>query len=285
MEAKKRKLNVVVVSDIHLGTFGAQAGDLADYLNSIDIDILVLNGDIIDIWQFNKRYFPNSHMAVIRAIFTKLSKGTKVHYITGNHDEMLRKFNGFSLGDFTIQNKIVLNLPTGKAWIFHGDVFDTSMKQSKWIVKLGGFGYDLLIRINSMVNWCSERMGRGRVSLSKKVKDSVKGVISYINNFEETVAEIAISKGYEYVICGHIHQPTIQEMTSKDGRVLYLNSGDWIENRTALEYVDGAWSLYTHTENKTKRDRIPDEKNHLNYEHLYNDVLMDNSYSLNFVEP
>jgi len=285
MEAKKRKLDVVVISDIHLGTFGAQAGDLADYLNSIDIDILVLNGDIIDIWQFNKRYFPNSHMAVIRAIFTKLSKGTKVHYITGNHDEMLRKFNGFSLGDFTIQNKIVLNLPTGKAWIFHGDVFDTSMKQSKWIVKLGGFGYDLLIRINSIVNWCSERMGRGRVSLSKKVKDSVKGVISYINNFEETVAEIAISKGYEYVICGHIHQPTIQEMTSKDGRVQYLNSGDWIENRTALEYVAGTWTLYTHEENKTKRDRIPDEKNHLNYEHLYNDVLMDNSYSLNFVEP
>jgi UDP-2,3-diacylglucosamine pyrophosphatase LpxH len=244
----------------------------------------VLNGDIIDIWQFNKRYFPNSHMAVIRAIFTKLSKGTKVHYITGNHDEMLRKFNGFSLGDFTIQNKIVLNLPTGKAWIFHGDVFDTSMKQSKWIVKLGGFGYDLLIRINSIVNWCSERMGRGRVSLSKKVKDSVKGVISYINNFEETVAEIAISKGYEYVICGHIHQPTIQEMTTKDGRVHYLNSGDWIENRTALEYVDGTWTLYTHQEKKTKREQKPDEKNHLDYEHLYNDVILDNSYSLNFVE-
>jgi UDP-2,3-diacylglucosamine pyrophosphatase LpxH len=284
MEAKKRKLDVVVISDIHLGTFGAQAGELADYLNSIDIDILVLNGDIIDIWQFNKRYFPNSHMAVIRAIFTKLSKGTKVHYITGNHDEMLRKFNGFSLGDFTIQNKIVLNLPTGKAWIFHGDVFDTSMKQSKWIVKLGGFGYDLLIRINSIVNWCSERMGRGRVSLSKKVKDSVKGVISYINNFEETVAEIAISKGYEYVICGHIHQPTIQEMTTKDGRVHYLNSGDWIENRTALEYVDGTWTLYTHQEKKTKREQKPDEKNHLDYEHLYNDVILDNSYSLNFVE-
>ncbi len=284
MEAKKRKLDVVVISDIHLGTFGAQAGELADYLNSIDMDILVLNGDIIDIWQFNKRYFPNSHMAVIRAIFTKLSKGTKVHYITGNHDEMLRKFNGFSLGDFTIQNKIVLNLPTGKAWIFHGDVFDTSMKQSKWIVKLGGFGYDLLIRINSIVNWCSERMGRGRVSLSKKVKDSVKGVISYINNFEETVAEIAISKGYEYVICGHIHQPTIQEMTTKDGRVHYLNSGDWIENRTALEYVDGTWTLYTHQEKKTKREQKPDEKNHLDYEHLYNDVILDNSYSLNLVE-
>ena len=150
MEAKKRKLEVAVISDTHLGTFGAQAGDLADYLNSIEPEVLILNGDIIDIWQFNKRYFPNSHMAVIRAIFNLLAKGTKVHYITGNHDEMLRKFNGFSLGDFTIQNKIVLNLPTGKAWIFHGDVFDTSMKQSKWIVKLGGFGYDLLIRMRHL---------------------------------------------------------------------------------------------------------------------------------------
>jgi UDP-2,3-diacylglucosamine pyrophosphatase LpxH len=223
-------------------------------------------------------------MAVIRAIFSLLSKGTKVQYITGNHDEMLRKFNGFSLGDFTIQNKIVLNLPSGKAWVFHGDVFDTSMKQSKWIVKLGGFGYDLLIRINSIVNWCSERMGRGRVSLSKKVKDSVKGVISYINNFEETVAEIAISKGYQYVICGHIHQPKIQEMFTKDGQVCYLNSGDWVENRTALEYMDGLWSLYTHKDNKRKRDRIPEEENHLNYEHLYNDVIMDKAYSLNFVQ-
>jgi UDP-2,3-diacylglucosamine pyrophosphatase LpxH len=284
MEMKKRKLDVVVISDIHLGTFGAQAGELADYLNSIEIDILVLNGDIIDIWQFNKRYFPNSHMAVIRAIFSKLSEGTKVHYITGNHDEMLRKFNGFSLGDFTIQNKVVLNLPTGKAWVFHGDVFDTSMKQSKWIVKLGGFGYDLLIRINSVVNWCSERMGRGRVSLSKKVKDSVKGVISYINNFEETIADIAITKGYRYVICGHIHQPKIQEMSTKEGSVHYLNSGDWVENGTALEYVNGEWTLYIHEQKKTKRERNSNEKSHLNYEHLYNDVIMDNAYSLNCVE-
>jgi UDP-2,3-diacylglucosamine pyrophosphatase LpxH len=178
----------------------------------------------------------------------------------------------------------VLDLPSGKAWIFHGDVFDTSMKQSKWIVKLGGFGYDLLIRLNSIVNWFSERLGRGRVSLSKKVKDSVKGVISYINNFEETVADIAITKGYRYVICGHIHQPKIQEMFTKDGSVHYLNSGDWVENGTALEYVNGKWTLYTHKQKKTKRERNLDEKSHLNYEHLYNDVIMDNAYSLNCVE-
>lgn len=124
----KRKIEVVVISDVHLGTYGSNAKELVNYLESIEPEILILNGDIIDIWQFNKRYFPKSHMKVIQSITSLLTKGTKIHYITGNHDEMFRKFANFSIGNFHIQNKLVLKLDTGTAWIFHGDVFDTTMR-------------------------------------------------------------------------------------------------------------------------------------------------------------
>ena len=137
MQKLKRDLELVVISDVHLGTYGSRAEELTNYLNAINPKILVLNGDFIDIWQFNKHYFPTSNMQVIKTITSMLSNGTTIYYITGNHDEMLRKFNGFSIGEFHIVNKLVLNLDAGKAWLFHGDVFDTAMKHSKWLAKLG----------------------------------------------------------------------------------------------------------------------------------------------------
>lgn len=241
---------VVVISDVHLGTYGSAASELVSYLKRIRPRILVLNGDIIDIWQFSKKYFPESHLKVIREIIRLMSSGTQVYYVLGNHDEALRRFTGFDLGNLTLDNKVVLDLPTGKAWIFHGDVFDYSVRQSKWIAKLGGKGYDLLILINTMINWTLLKLGRERISISKKVKDKVKGVIAYVNNFEQNVAEIAREKGYKYVVCGHIHQPAIKVFPATDGtgEVTYLNSGDWVENHTSLEYVNGKWSIYQFTE-------------------------------------
>ena len=241
---KKRKLEIAVISDVHLGTYGSRPKELLNYLKTINPETLILNGDIIDIWQFNKRYFPKSHMKVIKYITSLLSKGTTVYYVTGNHDEMLRKFKGFKIGSFEIVNKLVLNLDGRKAWIFHGDVFDVTMKHSKWLAKLGGKGYDLLIMINTFINWVSSLLGFGKLSLSKKIKNSVKSAVKFINNFEETAAEIAIDNGYDYVVCGHIHQPEKRLIETKDGEVLYLNSGDWIENLTALEYKDKKWKLY-----------------------------------------
>lgn len=273
---QKRDVELVVISDVHLGTYGARASELVSYLRSIQPRTLVLNGDIIDIWQFSKHYFPADHMQVLKEITSLLSKGTKVYYITGNHDEMLRKFKGFSMGNFEIQNKLILPLTTGTAWIFHGDVFDTTMKHSKWIAKLGGKGYDLLIVLNTIVNWFSEKLGRGRVSLSKKVKDSVKGVIKFVNNFEETAAEIAINNGYQFVVCGHIHHPQIKKMTNADGEsVMYLNSGDWVENSTALEYDKEQWTLYKHVPKSgdfVKQDSIS-FKNALSYDQLLQEVV------------
>ncbi len=241
---KKRPVDLVVISDVHLGTYGCHAKELVKYLKSIKPKQVVLNGDIIDIWQFSKRYWPKSHMKVVKLIMEWVAKGVKVHYITGNHDEMLRKFVGFKLGSFSIENKIVLNLHGKKAWMFHGDVFDVTMQHSKWIAKLGAIGYDFLILLNSAVNYISKKMGRGPVSMSKRIKNGVKSAIKFIGDFEKTAAEIAIEKEFDYVVCGHIHQPQMRKIKTDEGSVMYLNSGDWIENLTALEYHMGKWKLY-----------------------------------------
>ncbi|NNK27178.1 MAG: UDP-2,3-diacylglucosamine diphosphatase [Flavobacteriaceae bacterium] len=247
---KKRKIEVVVISDVHLGTFGCHAKQLLTYLNSIDPETLVLNGDIIDIWQFNKRYFPSSHLQVIKKITGMAAKGTKVIYLTGNHDDMLRKFSDVTIGNLSILDKIVLNLDGKRAWIFHGDVFDVSIQNAKWLAKLGGYGYDLLILINRFMNWCLALFGREKFSLAKRLKNGVKRAVKYIDDFEEVSSDLAIAKGYDYVICGHIHQPQITTKENKEGETQYLNSGDWVENLTALEYKFKRWKLYHYSQDK-----------------------------------
>lgn len=247
---RKRKVDVAVISDVHLGTHGCHAEELLAYLSSIKPTQLVLNGDIVDIWQFNKRYFPASHLKVIKKIISMASNGTEVIYITGNHDEMLRKFSDTSIGNFSIVNKLVLDLDGKQTWIFHGDVFDISIQQAKWLSKLGGYGYDLLIRLNRLVNWILLRLGREKYSLSKKIKNSVKGAVRHISNFENTATDLAIEQGYDYVICGHIHQPKKEIRQNEKGECTYLNSGDWVEHLTALEYSFKRWKIYHYSVDK-----------------------------------
>ncbi|PKH51477.1 UDP-2,3-diacylglucosamine hydrolase [Tenacibaculum sp. Bg11-29] len=251
---KKRKLDIAVISDVHLGTYGCRATELHNYLKSINPKILILNGDIIDIWQFKKRYFPKPHMKIIKQLMSYITSGTKVYYITGNHDEMLRKFKGFRLGSFEIVNKLVLDIDGKKGWFFHGDVFDVTMQHSKWLAKLGSIGYDTLIIINTAVNWTSNKLGYGKLSFSKKIKNSVKSAVKFINNFEKIVSEIAISKKYDYVVCGHIHHPEIKSIQNKNGGTTYLNSGDWIENLTSLEYHNKSWSLYEYEKDEIAKN-------------------------------
>ena len=245
---KKRQVELVVISDVHLGTYGCHAKELQQYLSTIKPKILILNGDIIDIWQFRKSYFPKSHLKVIKKLIDFASKGTKVYYITGNHDEMLRKFSDAIMGNFSIVDKLVLELDGKKAWFFHGDVFDASVQHSKWIAKLGGWGYDYLILINRLVNWCLVKMGREPYSFSKKIKASVKKAVRHISDFETTATDLAIENQYDYVICGHIHEPKMLRKSNKNGETIYLNSGDWIENLTALEYNKKRWKLYRYAE-------------------------------------
>lgn len=247
---KKRSVDIVVLSDIHLGTVGCHAIELLQYLNSINPNTIILNGDFIDVWNFRKYYWPDSHMMVLRTLLTMMTNGTDIYYLTGNHDEVLRKLSSLQLGPLFIRDKLVLDLNGEKVWIFHGDIFDISMKHSKWIAKIGGKGYDLLILLNQCVNWVSIKMGRGKISLSKKIKDSVKKAVQFIDNFENTAIDLAIDQGYDYVICGHIHQPKIRGYENDMGSVIYMNSGDWIENLTALEYIDGDWTMYRYNEDE-----------------------------------
>ena len=275
MEEEKRSVELVIISDAHLGTYGCHAEDLLRYLKSIKPKRLILNGDIIDMWQFSKRYWPKSHMQIVKHITGLLTKGTEIIYITGNHDEMLRKFVGFNLGSFSIENKVVLNLDGKKVWIFHGDVFDVTMQYSKWLAKLGAIGYDTLIHLNTLVNFCLKMIGKGKISLSKKIKDSVKSAIKFINDFENTAADIAISNDYDYVICGHIHHPQMKKVITEKGEVMYLNSGDWVENLTALEYNNKSWSIYNFTEDLTAQAIKVNKKSNvlLNNDEIFSDMV------------
>lgn len=253
---QKREIQVSVISDLHLGTFGCHANDIVRYLKEINPKILVLNGDIIDIWQFRKKYFPPAHMQVIREILKMMESGTLVYYITGNHDEALRKYSGTRVGNLLLDDKLVLELDGKKTWIFHGDVFDATTRGSaKIIAKLGGHGYDFLIWLNHWTNKVLTFFGREKMSFSKKIKNSVKKAVSWIADFEQTAADLAIDKGFDYVVCGHIHQPQMRTISNEKGSVTYLNSGDWIENLTALEYNAREWNIH----------HFKPQKNQVNY--------------------
>ena len=277
IKIKKRKIDILVISDMHLGTYGCRSKELLKYLKSIKPKMVVLNGDIIDMWQFSKRYWPKSHMRVIHKLIKWVSKGVKVYYITGNHDEMLRKFAGFKMGSLVIDNKLLLDLDGKKTWIFHGDVFDVTMKHSKWLARLGSHGYDLLIHINTFCNWISVKMGRGKISLSKNIKNSVKQAVKFVNNFEKTTADIAIENGYDYVLCGHIHHPEMKTIKTEKGQVEYLNSGDWIENLTALEYSNGKWTMFQYDEKEFEHDEqdAEDELVMMSDDEIFNQMLGD----------
>lgn len=275
MKKQKRQIDILVISDIHLGTYGCHAKELLHYLKSVKPKVVVLNGDIIDIWQFSKTYWPNSHMKIIKHLINWMGKGVKTYYVTGNHDEMLRRFEGLKMGSLSIVNKVVLTLPDGKkAWVFHGDVFDVTMQHSKWLAKLGSVGYDILILINRFFNFVSEKVfNKGKLSLSRKIKESVKTAVSYINNFEKITADIGISNHYDFVICGHIHHPEIREISNSEGHITYLNSGDWVENLSALEFVKGEWSIYRFNE-ADKAEMIKEMEDEA--AELTNDQLFDN---------
>ncbi len=242
---ERRRLDVVVLSDIHLGTYGCRAKELLNYLRSIQPDMLILNGDIIDGWQFSKRFFPSLHMQVIRELMQFITNGSRVVYITGNHDEMMRKYTDLHIGQFTLTDKLVLEIDQKMTWIFHGDVFDnTTQGSAKMIAKLGSNGYGLLILFNRMVNTLLGFIGKEKVSISKKIMAGVNKAVAKVNDLEQIASSLAIKKNYDFVICGHIHQPALRTIENDEGKVVYMNSGDWVEHMTALEYENKSWRLF-----------------------------------------
>ena len=271
----KRNLVILVISDLHLGTYGSEADEFLAYLDSINADKIVINGDFVDIMLFNKRFWPSSHMKVIKYFLDLISQGKEIYYVTGNHDELMRKFLNFKIQNFKIVNQIVLDTAKGKVWIFHGDVFDFSI-QTQWLTKLAGFLYDYMIIFNSWINKKIMRpLGRKRLNFSKTIKSNVKTAVQYFANFEIKAAEVAQKNGYKYVVCGHIHTPKIESFNINGEEVIYMNSGDWLESLSSLEYADNKWSIYMHkrTEQEYKGDN--DSRIEMTNKELYKDLIAE----------
>lgn len=262
---EKRSVDVVVLSDLHLGTYGSRAKEITQYLRSIAPQMLILNGDIIDIWQFSKHYFPATHFAVLREIIQMMSNGTRVIYITGNHDETLRRYSGIDLGNFQLTDKLVMEINNKMTWIFHGDVFDNTTRGSaKVLAKLGSTGYGMLILLNRFVNSGLRLLGCERISLSKKIMAGVNKAVAKINDLEMIASQLAIEKKYDYVICGHIHQPCKKIIATDNGSVTYLNSGDWIEHLSSLEYHNNDWHVHLYDASQLSADKDNDSKQSVN---------------------
>jgi len=243
MQETIRKLDVSVISDVHLATLASKAKPLLQYLKSIQPHTLVLNGDIIDSWRFSRNYFPKAHLKVIRQLVKMIEKGVQIVYITGNHDDVFRKFNNTRLGNFSIVNQLELNQANQKVWIFHGDVFDHIIHHSPWLAKFGAAAYGLLTVFNKVVNRVLRAFGGTDMILYKSMKDRILKEKKVLTNFEKAIGRAALSKNIDLVICGHTHIPVDKTISSENGQIRYINCGDWVEHFSAAECIDGNWSL------------------------------------------
>ena len=243
MQEAIRKLDISVISDVHLATLASKAKPLLQYLKSIQPQTLVLNGDIIDSWRFSRNYFPKAHLKVIRQLVKMIEKGVQIVYITGNHDDVFRKFNNTRLGNFSIVNQLELNQANQKVWISHGDVFDHIIHHSPWLAKFGAAAYGLLTVFNKMVNKVLRAFGGADMILYKSMKDRILKEKKVLTNFEKAIGRAALSKNVDLVICGHTHIPVDKTISSENGQVRYINCGDWVEHFSAAECHDGNWSL------------------------------------------
>jgi UDP-2,3-diacylglucosamine pyrophosphatase LpxH len=261
MQDERRKLDIVVISDVHLATLASKAKTLLDYLKSIQPRMLVLNGDIIDSWRFSRNYFPKSHLKIIRQIVKMIEKGTEVVYITGNHDDVFRKFNNTKLGNFSIVNQLELTVGGQKVWIFHGDVFDRIIHHSPWLAKFGAAAYGYLTAFNRVLNAFLRFFGGKEMILYKSMKYRISKEKKVLNNFELAIANAAFSKNIDLVICGHTHIPADKTTQNEHGTLRYINCGDWVENYSAAECLNGIWTLHYHTPQLEDEDvEMPDDE-------------------------
>jgi UDP-2,3-diacylglucosamine pyrophosphatase LpxH len=239
-----QKYRSVFISDLHLGTTGCQAGLLLNFLKTIECENLYLVGDVIDGWRLRKRWhFPQEHVNVVHNILKKAKCGTNVYWVSGNHDEFIRNFIKYEirLGNVHIDNSFDYVGMNGKKYlVIHGDLFDGVTVYAGWISKLGDSAYTLLLKVNKFFNWFRRKSGRGYWSLSRYLKHQVKSAVNYIFSFEDHLSKYAKKKGYDGVICGHIHTPEIKTIDD----IEYMNDGDFVESCSALvETYEGKFEL------------------------------------------
>lgn len=244
---ERRRIDLLVLSDIHLGYRGCRAEELLAYLKTIEPARVVLNGDIIDIWQFSKSFWPESHLKVLRRLLKFAQRGTPVHYVTGNHDEALRRYSPFLLGNVELVDRLELVIDGRKHWFLHGDAFDALIATPQWLQWIGTWSYDGVSIVSAWLNRFRTWFGMARISPAKYFKENIASAARHIARFEEVCARMAAERGCAAVVCGHIHAANkrLYQVPQGDTTVdiLYLNSGDWVESCTALEYADGHWSV------------------------------------------
>ena len=233
-----RKWRTIIMSDLHLGARQSQTDKIIEFLDNNTSERLILNGDIIDGWALkgNGKWTPNCTKIFRR--FMKMSEnGTKVIYLRGNHDDFLKDFIPFKLNNIRIVRKYVYIGIDGRTYFcFHGDVLDFVIMEARWLAVIGGYSYDIVIKFNTFYNKVRKWFNLPYHSLANTIKQSVKGAINFVSDFETNAVALAKQKGYDVAVCGHIHQPKID--------INYMNSGDFCENSTCLvEHFDGRWEI------------------------------------------
>jgi UDP-2,3-diacylglucosamine pyrophosphatase LpxH len=262
--ATRLRTRIVFISDIHLGTRGCQAELLLDFLDSVDTEVLILVGDIVDWWSLRRRlYWPAAHQAVLARFMQLAAAGTRVIYVPGNHDEAARAFCGLTLGRIDVQRELVHETASGqRLLVLHGDEFDGSIEFSGWLKQFGSFMYDLMLVAGRAVHFLRRRLGHPYWSLAAWLKQAVPNAKEYIARFEAAAIQEAARRGLDGVVCGHIHHPQLREA---GGRV-YCNDGDWVEHCTALiedrggrlallPWADFAWTRRSAAPPRTVLDR------------------------------
>lgn len=237
-----QRYRTIWISDIHLGTRGCKAELLLDFLKYSSAETVYLVGDIIDGWRLRKTSFwRQSHNDVMQRFLRMAAGGTKIYYIPGNHDEMVRPYCDVQFGNITICDEAIHETADGKRLlVMHGDQFDTVVRHARWLAVLGDHAYRFAMGVNYWMNLARKLVGLPYWSLSAYLKNVVKNAVEYIGRFEDTLADEARRRKVDGVVCGHIHHAQIREI---DG-ILYCNDGDWVESCTALvEHFDGSLEI------------------------------------------
>ncbi|MCX7593774.1 MAG: UDP-2,3-diacylglucosamine diphosphatase [Fischerella sp.] len=254
----KNRYRSIFISDVHLGTKNCKADLLEDFLKHSECDYLYLVGDIIDGWriQQNKWRWKQSHTNVVRRILSYARRGTQVIYIAGNHDEFFRPLIPYNIGfgNVEISNQYEHIGLDGKHYlVIHGDLFDGITRLAPWLSFLGDAAYEIVLNLNTKFNWLRHRFGFGYWSLSRYLKHRVKRAVDFMFRFEQNLVNYCIKRGFDGIICGHIHHAEIKDI----GGIMYMNDGDWVESCTALvENLDGSWQIVHWTEKKKNEKNI-----------------------------
>lgn len=242
-----KRVRALFISDSHLGMKTIRVGQLVDFLRCHDAETIYLVGDIVDGWRLQKTWhWPPIYNEVIELLLAKAASGTRIIYLPGNHDELLREYLGTYFGGIEFVDRTVHVTATGKTYlVMHGDQFDVVVKHAKWLAHVGDWAYNFALRTNGGINWVRRRLGKGYWSLSAWAKEKVKGAVSVIGKFEEALTAEAKASGVDGVICGHIH---LADMHNRLG-IHYINTGDWVESCTAIaEGFDGEFELIRWTQ-------------------------------------